>query len=120
MASLDLSAVTIPGVVRKATLDVATHARLVILPTNMRGVKGGGLTVSIYPVGTACGWVSPDVAQPTEDAVYAGTDCGIAPADSWTQVPWNQSFGDPASIALFSAAGAPVVYVAVAPARVPE
>lgn len=120
MASLNLAAVVKPNAVRKETLGVATHARLVILPTNMSGVKGsGGLTIAVFPVATALYWVSPDETQPGEDDVYGGALRGYAPAGAWTSIPWSQTHGDPAAIALFSDAGAQVVYVAISPARVP-
>lgn len=123
MAALDLSAVVIPGAVRQETLGNATEVRLVTLPTNMAGVRGGGLAVCVYPVGTAAYWVSPDVApQPDDNDVFdpiAETDMGYCPADQWAIIPWDPSNGDPASIALVSRDASQVVYVAVYPARVP-
>ena len=123
MAALDLSAVVIPGVVRQNTFGNATEVRLVTLPTNMAGVRGGGLTVCVYPVGTAAYWVSPDVdPQPEDTDVFdpvAETSMGYCPADQWTSIPWDPSNGDPASIALVSRAASQVVYVGVYPARVP-
>jgi len=123
MASLDLSAVIVPGVVRKDTMANATEVRLVTMPTGMLGVKGGGLDVSVYPVGTALYWVSPEQTQPAEGAVYDAVSevaIGYCPADQWTTIPWSPQYGSPASVALTSRDASQVYYVAVNPARVPE
>lgn len=124
MAALDLSTVVIPGVVRQNTLGNATEPRSIVLPTNMAGVRGGGLTVCVYPVGTAVYWVSPDKSPYPADTTpvfdpVAQTEMGYCPADQWTSIPWDPSNGDPATIALVSRDAAQVVYVAVYPARVP-
>lgn len=120
MAALDLSAALIPGIVRKITLGVATHCRNIVLPTNLGGVKGGGLTISVYAVGTESAFLSPDVATPTEDAVYAGDSLGPLPAGTWSTIDWDNSHGCPAVLTLVAQTGAQVVYVAVGRARVPE
>jgi hypothetical protein len=124
MAALNLSAVVIPGVVRKNTLGNATEVRRVILPTEMLTVRGGGLAVCVYPVGTAAYWVSPDVSpQPADQAVYdavSETSIGYIPADQWTLIPWaSVADGGLAYISLTSRDASQVVYVAVYPARVP-
>lgn len=120
MASLDLSAVTVPLVVRKITLGVATHCRTILLPTNMGGVKGGGLAISVYAEGTPSAFLSPDVATPAEDAVYAGDSLGPIPAGGWFSLDWDNSHGCPAALTLVAQTGAQVVYVAISRARVPE
>lgn len=122
MAALDLSASTVPGVARKNTFGAATIVRRVTVPTELRGERGGGLDVCVYPVGTAAYWVSPDATQPADGATYdpaAETTHAILPADQWSTIPWSRADGDPPSVALVSADAAQVVYVAVYPARVP-
>jgi len=124
MAALDLSAVTTPGLVRKETLGNATEPRRVILPTAMRGTRGSGLTVSIYPITSDAYWVSPDYSpypadtSPIFDPV-AQTKFGICPADQWTPIPWDTTEGAPSAIAIVGSAGGMSIYIAVNPARVP-
>lgn len=125
MAALDLSAVLIPGVVRRVTLGNATEPRSVVLPTAMLGVNGGGLAVSVYPVGTAAYWISPDVSPYPADTTpifdpVSETSLGYCPADQWTTIPWDPSKGAQPTIDIVSRDGSQVVYIAINPARVPS
>ena len=124
MAALDLSAVTTPGLVRKEALGNATEPRRVILPTAMRGTRGSGVVVSVYPITSVAYWVSPDMTPYPADTspVFdpaTETKFGICPADQWTTIQWDTTEGAPSAIALVGSAGGMSVYIAVNPARVP-